>query len=91
MKAKRIDVLQVTFDDETVQEFKENEIIKVYERGTCSRELVGRIKLIDTRDIKLDISDKYNMKETTIKYDRIIKIEKITKSNNCDVEEGSNL
>lgn len=77
MNIKSINVLQVTSDDGKVQEFKENEIVKIHESGTYGREILGRIDYINTLDIKVDISDKYKMKETTVKYDKIMKIEKI--------------
>lgn len=77
MEVKSINVLQVTSDDGKVQEFKKDEIVKIYESGTYGRELLGRIEYIDTLDIKVDISDKYKMNTTTVKYDKILKIEKI--------------
>ncbi|MGJ0846501.1 hypothetical protein ACR77J_07425 [Tissierella praeacuta] len=71
---RRIDVL---LNRETDERFNEGDIVKVTTKGTYGTEYVGRIEDIATSELTLDMSRKYKSYSDRLKYEDILKIEKI--------------
>lgn len=71
---RRIDVL---LNEETGERFDEGDIVKITTSGTYSKEYVGRIVWIDILKLTLDISKEYTSHTLEIKYEGILRIDKI--------------
>lgn len=72
MELRRIDVL---LDKKTNEEFHKGDIVKITVKSSYNREYIGKVTWIETLEITLDTSEKYNSNECKIKYDDILEIE----------------
>lgn len=70
---RRIDVL---LNEKTFERFDTGDIVTVKTRGTYGRELTGRIDWIETLELTLDMSEKYEYRKEKIKYEEINSIRK---------------
>ena len=79
---KRVDVL---LDEDTNEKFDEDEVVCVTLNAPFggNRQYIGKIDDIDILEMILDMSEKYKSKTIKIKYEEILKIERI--NNNAEI------
>lgn len=70
---RRIDVL---LNEKTGERFDRDDIVRIKTYGTFSREIIGRIDWIDTLELMIDTSNKYNNKSSRLKFEEVGSIEK---------------
>lgn len=71
---RRIDVL---LDEKTFERFNIGDIVTIKTRGTYGRELTGRIDWIETLELTLDMSEKYEYRKEKIKFEDVNSIQKV--------------
>jgi hypothetical protein len=81
-RANRVDALRIIGDKAIVYYYYEGDIVRISRTGSRDSYIEGRISWIETLELQLDTSEKYNQKYRKIKLDDIATIELVERREN---------